>query len=131
VKLLLDTHIWIWSVLEPSKLSPRVAKELNDGSNECWLSPISIWELIVLVAKRRIILNLQTEEWIERALRLSRLKDAPLTAEVAIATRQVGLPHRDPADSFLVATAKKYGLTLVTSDERLLHVKGIAILRDS
>ena len=48
MKLLLDTHIWLWSVLEPHRLSRRVAKALQDSSNELWLSPISIWELIVL-----------------------------------------------------------------------------------
>lgn len=130
MKLLLDTHIWIWSLLEPEKIAPRVAKELNDDANENWLSPISIWELIVLVEKGRVLLNLDTEEWVSRARRLSPIKDAPLTAEVALATRHVELPHRDPADAFLVATAKTYGLALVTSDSRMLAAKGITLLRN-
>jgi PIN domain nuclease of toxin-antitoxin system len=51
MKLLLDTHIWLWSVLEPERLSRRVSKEIQDMSNELWLSPISVWELIVLWQK--------------------------------------------------------------------------------
>ena len=48
MKLLLNTHIWIWSLLDASKLSRRVKKALEDGGNELWLSPISTWELVML-----------------------------------------------------------------------------------
>jgi PIN domain nuclease of toxin-antitoxin system len=125
VKLLLDTHIWIWSFLEPGKLAPRAARALQDPNNEKWLSPISIWELVILVAKRRVVLNTSVEEWISQALKAAPIREAPLTAEVALATSKISLPHRDPADAFLAATALTFGLTLVTSDVRLLSVKGL------
>jgi len=44
VKLLLDTHIWLWALLEPEKLARRVRDALGLGENELWLSPISVWE---------------------------------------------------------------------------------------
>ncbi|HXC31012.1 MAG TPA: type II toxin-antitoxin system VapC family toxin [Verrucomicrobiae bacterium] len=125
MKLLLDTHIWIWSFLEPGKLVPRAARALQDPNNEKWLSPISIWELVILVAKRRVVLNTSVEEWISQALKAAPIREAPLTAEVALATSKISLPHRDPADAFLAATALTFGLTLVTSDVRLLSVKGL------
>jgi PIN domain nuclease of toxin-antitoxin system len=128
VKLLLDTHIWIWSLLEPARLAPRTAKALNNPANEKWLSPISIWECIVLVEKGRIKLNIGVEEWITRALTEFPPIEAPLTVEVVLAMTKIHLPHRDPADAFLAATAKVFQLTLVTADVRLLTVKGISFL---
>ena len=51
MKLLLDTHIWVWSLSEPSRLSPGVTRALDSKSSELWLSPISLWELGILVEK--------------------------------------------------------------------------------
>jgi len=45
VRLLLDTHIWLWSLLEPAHLVPAVANALADTDSELWLSPISTWEM--------------------------------------------------------------------------------------
>jgi PIN domain nuclease of toxin-antitoxin system len=128
MKLLLDTHIWLWSVLEPERLSRRVAKEIQDTSNELWLSPISIWELIVLWQKGRILPSQDIEAWVPSALRTLPLQEAPVTYEVARETGRLQLPHRDPADRFLLATAKVFELTLVTADESLLKVRNISVL---
>jgi PIN domain nuclease of toxin-antitoxin system len=126
LKLLLDTHIWIWSLADPRRLKSRILKALENPANEKWISPISIWEMMVLVAKGRIRLNADVEEWIAQALQTAPLREAPLTTEVVLATRNIHLPHRDPADAFLAATAKVFGLTLVTADTRLLAAKGIS-----
>jgi PIN domain nuclease of toxin-antitoxin system len=128
MKLLLDTHIWLWSVLEPERLSRRVAKEIEDASNQLWLSPISIWELIVLWQKRRIVPDEDIETWVPDALRSLPLQEAPVTYEVARETGRLQLPHRDPADRFLLATAKVFELTLVTADEHLLKVRDVSVL---
>jgi PIN domain nuclease of toxin-antitoxin system len=56
------------------------------------------------------------------------IREAPLTAEVVLASKKISLPHRDPADTFLAATAHSFGLTLVTSDLRLLSAKGFSSL---
>ena len=128
MKLLLDTHIWIWSLIEPEKLSARVRKTLLNPDNESWLSPISLWELLMLGEAGRIAANVGTEEWIRRALQEVPLKEAPLTHEVALEIRRFQLPHRDPADRFLAATARVFGLTFVTADERLIGTKGLSIL---
>jgi PIN domain nuclease of toxin-antitoxin system len=128
VKLLLDTHIWIWSVDDKPRLKARVLHALENSANEKWLSPISLWEFMLLVEKRRVTLNLSVEEWIGQALREAPIREAPLTAEVVLATNKISLPHRDPADTFLAATALVFGLTLVTADVRLLSVKGLPSL---
>lgn len=128
MKLLLDTHIWIWSLLEPARLTPRITKVLNNPANERWLSPISIWESMVLVEKGRIQLNTGVEEWIDRALTEFPVMEAPLTTEVVLAMGKIHLPHRDPADAFLAATAKVFQLLLVTADARLRTAKGVSFL---
>jgi PIN domain nuclease of toxin-antitoxin system len=120
VKLLLDTHIWLWSLLEPARLGERVVRELEEPSNELWLSPITTWEALLLVEKGRIVLSVEPAAWIRTALRTLPFREAPLTHEVAIQSRRMGLPHRDPADALLAATAVVFELTLVTADERLL-----------
>ena len=128
MKLLLDTHIWLWSVLEPTRLSRRVAEEIQDSSNELWLSPISIWELVVLAQKGRMLSGEDMETWLPQAMRALPLREAPVTYEVARETGRLQISHRDPADRFLLATAKVFELTLVTSDERLLKARDVSLL---
>lgn len=128
MRLLLDTHIWLWSLLEPDRLGSRVRRKLTDPATELWLSPISVWELSMLVSRGRVSLEGGFQEWLKTALDRAPLREAPLTHEVAMATHDVELPHRDPADAFLAATAKVFDLTLVTGDERLIRAKGIGTL---
>ena len=126
MKLLLDTHIWIWSQVTPEKLSRRVRRALENRANEVWLSSVSIWELILLVEKRRLTLGCDVGEWVRKAV--APLREAPLSTEIVLETVRFSLPHPDPADRFLVATARSLGLTLVTSDSRLLGSKAVSLL---
>jgi PIN domain nuclease of toxin-antitoxin system len=128
MKLLLDTHIWLWSVLEPERLSRRVSKEIQDMSNELWLSPISVWELIVLWQKGRMVPGEDIETWVPNALQSLPLQEAPVTYEVAREIGRLRPAHRDPADRFLLATAKVFELTLVTADEHLLKSHDVSVL---
>jgi PIN domain nuclease of toxin-antitoxin system len=128
LRLLLDTHIWLWSHLEPERLRPQVAAALESPESELWLSPISVWETLVLAAKAGLDLEPGPVDWVARALEAVPLRDAPLNREVAVLSRAVDLPHDDPADRFLVATAQVYGLTLVTADDRLRRLKKIDVL---
>lgn len=128
MKFLLDTHIWIWAELEPERLSKRVIAALSHPDNEIWLSPISVWELMLLVEKRRLNLTSDPHEWVDEAFSRSPLREAPLNREVALRSRSVRTPHQDPADRFLAATAAVYDLALVTADENLLRGKGYRLL---
>jgi PIN domain nuclease of toxin-antitoxin system len=128
MKLLLDTHIWLWSILTPERLSPKVRGALRDRSNELWLSPISTWELAVLSAKGRIVLNEDVAQWVARAMAAAPLREAPLTHEIVLETTKLRLPHSDPADYFLGATARVLDLTLVTADKRLIQARQFPVL---
>lgn len=121
MKLLLDTHIWLWALLEPERLTAKVRSALESPENELWLSPISIWEAVILAERGRIAINASPVEWVQEMVRAIPRREAPLTHEIAVTSRHLSLPHQDPADRFLAATARVMGLTLVTADERLLQ----------
>lgn len=128
MKLLLDTHIWLWSALQPHRISRRVAKELSDERNELWLSPISVWELGVLHRKGRANTPQEIPAWVASSIEKLKLTEAPLTFEVALNVSTLDFPHGDPADHFLAASAKVFDLTLVTADKNLIGLKGIRVL---
>ena len=101
MKLLLDTHVWLWALHRPSRLNPRVRKELNSPANELWLSPVSTWEALLLNARGRIQLPGNLAQWLAQAT--APLREAPFTYEIVLAAQQLPLPHWDPADRFLAA----------------------------
>ena len=128
MKLLLDTHIWLWSFLEPHKVSSEVTRELASQDNDRFLSAVSIWEAVVLMDKKRLRIALDFGEWFKMSKQDLNLIELPVTWEVAHELRFTQMRYRDPADRSLVATAKVYDLTLVTADARLMKVPGLAIL---
>ncbi len=124
----MDTHVWVWSQLEARRLSRRVARVLRDPRNEFCVSPVSTWEIILLCDKGRLQLDGGAEAWVQKVMALMSLREAPLTHEIALATRGIKLPHSDPADRLLAATALIHSLTLVTADRNLAGSKQIPVL---
>jgi PIN domain nuclease of toxin-antitoxin system len=96
---------------------------LSQSRNEGWLSPISVWELQVLAERGRVKLDDDPRRWVRDALQRTPLHEAALVHEVALRSRDLSLPHDDPADRFLVATALVYELTLVTADAAILAAR--------
>jgi PIN domain nuclease of toxin-antitoxin system len=127
VNLLLDTHIWIWSLLDPGHLRPRVIRALKSPANGLWLSPVSVWEFLILVEKGRIILDSDPKSWLEKVFKEVPFQEAPLNFQVAKESRFMDLPHSDPADCFIAASALVYGLTLVTSDKLMIKSPRISV----
>ena len=119
-KLLLDTHILLWSLLEPERLSDKVTRELENPANEIWISPVTTWEIIILAEKGRVELNDEPVAWMQNVINSVPFKQATLNHEVAMQSRLIKLPHQDPADRFIAASAAVYDLILVTSDKYLI-----------
>jgi PIN domain nuclease of toxin-antitoxin system len=128
MRLLLDTHIWLWSALDRARLAARLTATLENPQNELWLSPISLWEVLTLCQKNRLTLHPNPQAWIANALDAVPMREAPITHQVAQETARVQLPHRDPADRFLVATARVFDLTLVTADKQLIKARQAPVL---
>ncbi|HEX4403223.1 MAG TPA: type II toxin-antitoxin system VapC family toxin [Polyangia bacterium] len=130
MKLLLDTHVWLWALLEPSRLKRDVLTQLGSERDEKWLSPISVWETLLLAARGRLSLSPDPEAWVRAQLRHAPIRQVAVDHEIAIQSRRLRLSHEDPADRFIAATARVHELTLVTADRRLLHrPDGFAVLR--
>jgi|SRR5271170_1938524 len=128
MKLLLDTHIWLWNELEPWKLTSAIHQHLASPQNELFLSPISVWELVLLVQKKKIKITADFGEWVNASFEDLQIQEAPVSFAVAHELRFTELAHKDPGDRFIVATARVYGLTLITADDQLLNLKNVSIL---
>jgi PIN domain nuclease of toxin-antitoxin system len=124
---LLDTHILLWSLREPERLSDETRKLLKNPETKVWLSPISLWECLILAHKGRLKLNPDPQSWARDLLKKLPLREAKLNFEVSLRSREVSLIHEDPADRFLAATASVYDLTLLTADSRLLAGSGFNV----
>ena len=128
MKLLLDTHIWIWTELEPWRLSSEVHNQIASPHNDLFLSPISLWEFMLLVEKKRINIAGDFGEWVNASFADLQIQEAPVSFAVAHELRFTQLAHKDPGDRFIVATARVYGLTLITADDKLLELKNLSLL---
>lgn len=119
MKLLLDTHIWLWYALGDDRLSDHLKSLILNMDTELWISPISLWEVMLLAEKGKITLANKPEDWIQQSLDALQILEAPLIGDIAILSRQINLSHQDPADRFIAATALYYDLKLATVDTRL------------
>lgn len=130
MKLLLDTHVWIWWLTPGSPLAPKERKTLDAGAakGELFLSAISLWEGQVLHAKGRLELPLAFPEWLVRATDERMISVLPLDVEVILALD--ALPanfHGDPADRLIVATARRHALALATRDSKIRRSRAVRL----
>jgi PIN domain nuclease of toxin-antitoxin system len=128
VKLLLDTHIWLWALDQPEKLSRSVRRQLVNPKNELYLSPVSIWEARLLERRKRLRIKESFSDWLNGALSRAPLLEAPFNFAVAIEASRIELPQSDLGDVFLAATASAFGLTLATADSQLLECSWLRTL---
>jgi PIN domain nuclease of toxin-antitoxin system len=128
MKLLLDTHIWIWAVDRPEKLNRKVQRELQKAGNELYLSPVSIWEAHLLARRGRLRIGQSISHWVDDVLAKVPLQEAPFNFAVAVAASGITLPESDLGDVFLAATASVFDLMLVTADPQLLACRWLKTL---
>jgi PIN domain nuclease of toxin-antitoxin system len=121
--LLLDTHVMVW-IAWGQPLSPDAMAALanaRDTSQAIYISPISAWEIGMLVARSRLNLQMSPARWFERALLAPNVRLAEMSTDTLISSSFLpGAPPRDPADRILTATARDQGFRLVTRDRLLL-----------
>jgi PIN domain nuclease of toxin-antitoxin system len=125
MKILLDTHIWIWYLFDNPQLSQNLRTAIADPANEIWLSPITIWEILLLGQKGKLSLPPDPVTWVENALDALETREAVLNHAIAILSRELACPHEDPADRFLAATAIHYNLQLATVDHKLTAMSSV------
>lgn len=128
MKILLDTHIWLWYLAGSEKLSKSFRRSFDQPENELWISPISVWETLILSEKGKLEFVSDPVSWVREAMTQLPIRQAPLTTEVVIQSRLLPLPHQDPADRFIAATALVYDLHLATADKILKKIREILFL---
>ena len=115
--LILDTCALVWLVADDERLSMTARKEI-EAAELVFVSPISAWEVSLKAARGGLELPLPPLEWFNRALVAHHLVLAKLSGAIMVAANQLPWHHRDPADRFIIATAKQEGLASVTADAR-------------
>ena len=110
MRVLLDTHVWIWTQEEPERLGPRTTRLLTGDQHETCLCPISTLEIARLVATGEIRLSMPVTDWVTQSMAELAVQTVPVSHEVAIEAYALpGAFHRDPADRLLVAVARRNG----------------------
>ena len=121
MRILLDTHVWLWTQEAQERLGSKSQDMLLDEDNALFISSVSSLEIARLAWGGRLILAGKLRTWVPEALLALHAETIPITHEIALAAYELpGEFHRDPADRMLAATAVVHDLTLMTADDRIL-----------
>ncbi len=133
--ILLDTCAALWLINgDPMSAASRDSiRKAQSRSLGIHVSPISAWEIATLVARNRLRLTMNVDQWFNALLALPGIRLAPMPPEILIASASLpGAPPRDPADRIIAATARAHRLTVITRDGELIpyaqagHIRVIA-----
>jgi len=116
MKLLLDTHAFIWSFNEPEKLSPKASALLTDGDNDLILSVASVWEMQIKIQSGRLRFTVPLRELVESQRQTNGIQVLPIGLEHVLALDALPALHKDPFDRLLVTQANVEGAFLVSRD---------------
>jgi PIN domain nuclease of toxin-antitoxin system len=117
MRLLLDTHIWLWWINNTDDL-PLSHRDYIEQADELYVSVLSCWELAYLCQRRRIELLTDIDQWFDDALKGSGVICLPCSRSIAISAAKLPEHHRDPADRFIIATAVEYDCNLMSFDNK-------------
>ncbi len=128
MRILLDTHCWLWMQISPERISAPVRAILVEPDNELYLSAASSWELAIKWSLGKLPLPTPPQEYVPQ--RMERQAIVTLPVQHRHALHIAGLPqhHRDPFDRLLIAQAQLEKLTLLTADRKFADYDGIDLL---
>ena len=118
MKLLLDTHIFIWWADQPEKLSRTTLSALEDEANELLLSVASVWEMQIKILLGKLKLSLSLKEILKNQQETNDLTVSPVTLTHVLALDALPFHHKDPFDRLLLAQSIEEDLTIVTADSQ-------------
>ena len=117
MRCLLDTHIFIWWILDHPKLPKSLGDIIADATTDLFFSSASAWEIVIKATLGKLSLPENPVEWIRRHLDLNRINALPITLEHALMIHELPNLHKDPFDRIMVAQARCEDLTIITDDE--------------
>jgi PIN domain nuclease of toxin-antitoxin system len=116
MKLLLDTHCWLWAMHSPEKLNIKVRKLLENPETELYLSAASVWEASIKQALGKLKIPEPLEIYFSTRMREERILELPVLIRHAAKVGELPHHHRDPFDRILIAQAQCENLPIVTAD---------------
>jgi PIN domain nuclease of toxin-antitoxin system len=119
MKVLLDTHTFLWWNTEDPTLSARAKEIIADGENEVFISAASVWEIVIKTTRGRLILPEPPAQYISSRLRLNHFSPLPVQISHVVHVYELPLLHSDPFDRLLIAQSRLEAMPLVTMDEAI------------
>ena len=128
--IVLDTHALVFDALEPRRLSHRARTAIEEGAESGTLacSDISLWEIAMLIARRRIAVQADAIQFLDKAVQARSVKVLPVSSRIAVIAQSDAFAHGDPVDRIIAATALAHRARLVSADARLRRMKGIEVI---
>ena len=123
MRVLLDTHTFLWWISNDTRLSSRAREIISDGNNELLLSAASGWEIAIKVRLGRLQLPYEPERFIPEQLVINAIQSLPIKISHALHTYSLPIYHRDPFDRIIIAQAQLEGLPILTSDPQIAKYK--------
>ena len=121
MRLLLDTHVFIWWILDDPRLAQRLRGAIADPGNRLYLSAASAWEMVIKAGLGKLVLPEPPEAFIRAQLLSNEIEALPVTIDHAIRLASLPPVHRDPFDRMLVVQSQCEEMTLVTDDPVILR----------
>ena len=119
MKLLLDTHIFLWWITDDSRLSTTIRALLSDQTNDLFLSAATGIEIAIKASLGKLILPEQPATYIEQQLNINTIHALPIEMRHAVQVYTLPFHHRDPFDRLLIAQCQVEGLILLTADDKM------------
>lgn len=121
MRVIIDTHTFLWWNTEDPQLSLRAKEIISDGQNEVFLSAASVWEIVIKTSKGKLILPEEPALYITRRLSLYRFRHLPIQISHSLRVYELPPYHNDPFDRMLIAQSQAENIPLVTKDENIQH----------
>lgn len=128
MRLLLDTHAFIWAASDPDRLSPQTRQAISDSEEDLFVSAAATWEMTIKHSLGKLELPLPLDRWIYAALHSLRADELAVTIADSLAVADLPAIHGDPFDRIMIAQCHRIGLTLITQDSRIRQYPGIAVI---
>jgi len=119
MRLLLDTHIFLWYISADPKLPPDVRDAIRDSSNEVYLSSASVWEAVIKNGIGKLPLPAHPATFLPQQRMLHRIASLPVEEAAMVQLGALPQLHRDPFDRILIAQSLEHGLALVSLDSQV------------
>jgi PIN domain nuclease of toxin-antitoxin system len=119
MRVLIDTHIFLWWNTNDPQLSLRAKEVISDGNNEVFLSAASAWEIAIKAAKKRLVLPEDPAKYVSSRMNQHRFQPLPVQVSHALHVYDLPFHHDDPFDRLLIAQSQLERLPLITVDSEI------------